>query len=64
MNPAPTTTARLAPMNVNFGLQPDLAERVRGKRDRKLAKAARAREALAAWCGEDAVRRLLAASGR
>ncbi|MCB1182952.1 methylenetetrahydrofolate--tRNA-(uracil(54)-C(5))-methyltransferase (FADH(2)-oxidizing) TrmFO [bacterium] len=54
-----TTTARLSPMNANFGIVPDLAEPVRGKRDRKLAKAARARDALAAWRDEPPVGRLL-----
>lgn len=44
-----TTAGRFSPMNANFGLVPDLSERVRDKRERKLAKAARAREALGAW---------------
>jgi methylenetetrahydrofolate--tRNA-(uracil-5-)-methyltransferase len=56
-----TTTARLSPMNANFGLIPDLPVPVRGKRDRKLAKAERACAALAAWLGRPAVRTLLAA---
>jgi methylenetetrahydrofolate--tRNA-(uracil-5-)-methyltransferase len=44
-----TTAARFAPMNANFGLLPDLPVPVRGKRDRKLAKAERALAALRAW---------------
>ncbi len=55
-----TTTSRLVPMNSNFGILPDLAERVRGKRDRKLAKAERARQELTAWRENNAVRALLA----
>jgi methylenetetrahydrofolate--tRNA-(uracil-5-)-methyltransferase len=50
-----TTTDRLSPMNVNFGLLPELPDRVRGKRDRKLAKAARAREDLTGWIGGGAL---------
>jgi len=57
-----TTGARFSPMNVNFGLLPDLAENVRGKRDRKLAKSARAVECLGSWLAEVPVRGLLAAS--
>ncbi|MCP4572124.1 MAG: methylenetetrahydrofolate--tRNA-(uracil(54)-C(5))-methyltransferase (FADH(2)-oxidizing) TrmFO [bacterium] len=49
-----TTAGRFSPMNANFGLVPDLPGRVRGKRERKLAKAARARTALAAWFRETA----------
>ncbi|MFO7607824.1 MAG: methylenetetrahydrofolate--tRNA-(uracil(54)-C(5))-methyltransferase (FADH(2)-oxidizing) TrmFO [Candidatus Krumholzibacteriia bacterium] len=44
-----TTAGRFSPMNANFGLLPELEERVRAKRDRKLAKAARALAALAPW---------------
>jgi len=43
------TGGRFSPMNANFGLIPDLAEKVRGKRERKLAKAERAMAALAQW---------------
>ncbi len=57
-----TTTDRLSPMNVNFGLLPDLTEKVRGKRDRKLAKAERARTALKEWLKRDSITALLAAS--
>lgn len=55
-----TTTARLSPMNANFGILPDLAERVRGKRERKLAKSARAERELAAWLERPELRALLA----
>lgn len=44
-----TTAARFAPMNANFGLLPDLPQPVRGKRDRKLAKAEAALAALETW---------------
>ena len=44
-----TTSGRFSPMNANFGLLPDLPEPVRGKRERKLAKAARAVAALRSW---------------
>jgi methylenetetrahydrofolate--tRNA-(uracil-5-)-methyltransferase len=57
-----TTGARFSPMNSNFGLMPDLVEKVRGKRDRKLAKSSRAVKALTAWLEEEPVRGLLAAS--
>lgn len=43
------TAGRFSPMNANFGLVPDLATRVRSKRERKLAKAERALAALAPW---------------
>ncbi len=43
------TTDRFSPMNANFGLLPDLGYKVRGKRERKLAKAERALTALEAW---------------
>ncbi|MEN8005424.1 MAG: methylenetetrahydrofolate--tRNA-(uracil(54)-C(5))-methyltransferase (FADH(2)-oxidizing) TrmFO [Candidatus Krumholzibacteriota bacterium] len=58
-----TTTDRLSPMNVNFGIMPDLQAKVRGKRERKLAKAERAVSALATWLTEPDVARLLAAPG-
>ncbi|MGD9548697.1 MAG: methylenetetrahydrofolate--tRNA-(uracil(54)-C(5))-methyltransferase (FADH(2)-oxidizing) TrmFO [Candidatus Krumholzibacteriia bacterium] len=45
------TSARFTPMNANFGLLPDLAERVKGKQERKAAKAARALTALGDWPG-------------
>ena len=57
-----TTTDRLAPMNVNFGLVPDLREPVRGKRERKLAKAARSLAACRAWLDSAGVAGLLAAA--
>lgn len=57
-----TTTERLSPMNANFGILPDLAERVRGKRDRKLAKAERSMQELKSWFASDEVTGLLAAS--
>lgn len=56
------TTARLSPMNANFGILPDLKERVRGKRDRKLAKAERARGALNQWLCSPEIAGLLAAA--
>ncbi len=57
-----TTTPSLTPMNANFGILPDLPERVRGKRDRKLAKAARASAELTTWVSTPEVRDLLAAT--
>ena len=57
-----TTTPSLTPMNANFGILPDLPERVRGKRDRKLAKAARASAEMATWLSTPEVRDLLAAT--
>ena len=42
-------TADYQPMHVNFGIVPPLAERVRGKRDRYAAYAARAQRDLDAW---------------
>ncbi|MFH2050886.1 MAG: methylenetetrahydrofolate--tRNA-(uracil(54)-C(5))-methyltransferase (FADH(2)-oxidizing) TrmFO [bacterium] len=45
------TSDRFSPMNANFGLLPDLAERLRGKKERKAAKATRALSALADWPG-------------
>ncbi len=56
-----TTTERLIPMNANFGILPDLAERVRGKRERKLAKSARATAHLRRWLASAPVSDLLAA---
>ena len=50
-----TTSARFSPMNANFGLLPELPEPVRGKRDRKLAKSARAIAALTDWLGRSSV---------
>ena len=44
-----TTASRFSPMNANFGLLPDLPRPIRGKRERKLAKAERALAALTAW---------------
>jgi methylenetetrahydrofolate--tRNA-(uracil-5-)-methyltransferase len=38
------------PMHVNFGIMPPLAERVRNKRDRYAAYAARGRQGMAGWC--------------
>ena len=58
-----TTSARLSPMNVNFGLVPDLPERVRGKQERKAAKAARSLDALGAWLSGEDVAGFLAAAG-
>lgn len=56
------TTQKLSPMNVNFGLVPDLATATRGKRERKIAKSERAVAALAEWLGQESVARLLAAT--
>nr|MEE4268932.1 methylenetetrahydrofolate--tRNA-(uracil(54)-C(5))-methyltransferase (FADH(2)-oxidizing) TrmFO [Candidatus Krumholzibacteria bacterium] len=44
-----TTAQPFSPMNVNFGLVPDLTEKVRGKQGRKLAKSDRALVALEQW---------------
>jgi methylenetetrahydrofolate--tRNA-(uracil-5-)-methyltransferase len=44
-----STAARFSPMNANFGLLPDLNEKVRGKSERKMAKAERALTALRNW---------------
>jgi methylenetetrahydrofolate--tRNA-(uracil-5-)-methyltransferase len=55
------TTERLSPMNVNFGLLPDLATKVRNKRDRKIAKSEVARQALSKWVAAEPVTALLAA---
>ena len=43
------TSGRLSPMNANFGLLPDLEKRVRGKKERKEAKARRALDTMEAW---------------
>jgi methylenetetrahydrofolate--tRNA-(uracil-5-)-methyltransferase len=56
------TTERFSPMNVNFGLVPELPGRKLGKRDRKLAKSDRAVTALASWLEKEPVPRLLAAA--
>ncbi len=58
------TTDKLTPMNVNFGLVPDLITPTRGKRERKIAKSERAVAALAEWLGREPVTRLLAATPR
>jgi len=55
-----TTAARFSPMNANFGLLPDLEAKVRGKRERKLAKTERALVDLRRWWGDAAVAALLA----
>lgn len=44
-----TTSSRFSPMNANFGLVPDLKQKVRGKRFRKAAKWDRAIEAMEHW---------------
>ena len=46
------TGERFSPMNVNFGLLPDLDPPVRGKRERKLAKGRRAVAAMADWLAD------------
>jgi methylenetetrahydrofolate--tRNA-(uracil-5-)-methyltransferase len=56
-----TTSPRLSPMNVNFGLLPPLNRRIRGKRERKLALGERALSDLDAFLAHGDVRRLLAA---
>ncbi len=43
------TSERLTPMNANFGILPDLAEKVKGKRERKLAKREVALQDLDLW---------------
>ncbi len=43
------TGLEFSPMNANFGLLPDLEQRVRGKKARKEAKAERALKALQVW---------------
>jgi methylenetetrahydrofolate--tRNA-(uracil-5-)-methyltransferase len=57
------TADTLSPMNVNFGLLPELDPPVRGKRERKLAKAAMAKKALTSWLRREPVSRLLADAG-
>ena len=56
------TTEKLSPMNVNFGLVPDLPTGMRGKRERKIAKSERALALLADWLDHESVVRLLAAA--
>jgi methylenetetrahydrofolate--tRNA-(uracil-5-)-methyltransferase len=56
------TTEKLSPMNVNFGLVPELDTRTSGKRERKIAKAQRALTFLGDWLSSKPVTRLLAAS--
>ncbi len=58
-----TTTERLSPMNVNFGLLPQLDHKVRGKRERKLAKAELALGDLDRYLAQPALRSLLAGDG-
>ncbi len=48
-----TTSSRFSPMNANFGLVPDLKQKVRGKRFRKAAKYERALSAMTAWIKEN-----------
>jgi methylenetetrahydrofolate--tRNA-(uracil-5-)-methyltransferase len=55
-----TTSDRLTPMNVNFGLLPPLSHPVRGKRPRRLALTQRALDDLQAYLGQSPLRRLLA----
>jgi methylenetetrahydrofolate--tRNA-(uracil-5-)-methyltransferase len=43
------TAARFSPMNANFGILPDLPQKVRGKRERKLAKREVALEDMDLW---------------
>jgi len=57
------TTDRLSPMNVNFGLLPELKLTVRNKRERKLAKSEVAREAITNWIKCAPVAQLLAGQG-
>ncbi len=56
------TTEKLTPMNVNFGLVPDLVTPTRGKRERKIAKSERAVAALSDWLDLEPVVRLLDAN--
>ncbi len=58
-----TTSARLSPMNVNFGLLPPLPRKVRGKRERKLAKAEIALADLDRYLAQPSLRSLLAGLG-
>jgi methylenetetrahydrofolate--tRNA-(uracil-5-)-methyltransferase len=56
-----TTSPRLSPMNVNFGLLPPAPRRARGRRERRLAQRERSLRDLEAFLAQAAVRRLLAA---
>lgn len=56
------TTDKLSPMNVNFGLVPELETHTSGKRERKLAKAQRAVTLMGEWLAGEPVTRLLAAA--
>jgi methylenetetrahydrofolate--tRNA-(uracil-5-)-methyltransferase len=58
------TTEKLSPMNVNFGLVPELDTRTHGKRERKAAKARRALTFLGDWLASTPLTRLLAAAQR
>ena len=55
------TTEKLSPMNVNFGLVPDLPSGKMGKRERKIAKSERALASLAKWLEHQSAARFLAA---
>jgi methylenetetrahydrofolate--tRNA-(uracil-5-)-methyltransferase len=55
-----TTTERLVPMNVNFGLLPPANVRVRGRRERRLAHAERSLRDLDTYLAGDTLQRLLA----
>jgi methylenetetrahydrofolate--tRNA-(uracil-5-)-methyltransferase len=46
---------RFEPMNMNFGILPPLAERIRDKKQAKLMRAQRAVEALTKWAEEIAL---------
>lgn len=48
-----TTAQPFSPMNANFGLVPDLPEKVRGKQARKQGKAERALQALKGWLADN-----------
>ncbi len=52
-----TTSSRFSPMNANFGLLPDLVQKVRGKKLRKEAKAQRAAEAMQQWVDKNGLPR-------
>ena len=61
------TSPRFAPMNANFGLLPPLSTTLRGRgarHERKLALAARAREAMQGYLGTPAVTRSAATGAR
>ena len=49
------TSQRFSPMNANFGLLPDLVQKVRGKKERKEAKADRAVLAMQEWLIKNSV---------